>query len=93
MTRMKFIAKERAGFTEIIQLLPKYETIAIFYDKVGMGYDYVDFLNDKYVDKEVNAEWGEIDRLKRIQHHEKQIKLLKGNKRLCFNEHGNEVKE
>lgn len=85
------MAVEREEFTEVVQIKPEHKRIAIFYDDVGMAYDYCDFLNDKYVDKNVNEEWGKIDRLKRIEHHENQLKLLRSDNRLHFNEHGNEV--
>ena len=52
--------------------------------------DYCDFLNDKYVDKEMNKEWGKIDVQKRIEYHEKQLEILKSGD--CFwNRHGNKV--
>lgn len=90
---MKFYAIEREKYTEVLQLEPEVKTIAIFYDNVGMAYDYVEFLNDKYCDKNVNAEWETIDRPARIKHHLEQIELLKNEKRLYYNSHGNEVKK
>jgi hypothetical protein len=94
---MKFIVSERvfAGAYRVMQMEPKIRTIAFFptskENSLAMAYDYCDFLNDKYVDKNVNKEWGPINRKERIKYHEEQLKLLKSDKRLHWNEHGNRV--
>jgi hypothetical protein len=49
--------------------------------------DYCDFLNDKYVDKEFNAEWGSVNVKERIQYHKNQIEKLKIGK-FSWNSHG-----
>ena len=54
--------------------------------------DIVDFLNEKYIDKNINEEWGEIDVEKRIEYHEEQIRILKSGKHR-WNKHGNGVIE
>lgn len=52
--------------------------------------DICDFLNDKYCDKEINAEWPEINPEERIKYHEEQIEILKSSK-YVWNEHGTGV--
>ncbi len=52
--------------------------------------DILDFLNEKYIDKNINEEWGRVDVDARIKYHEEQIKILKsGNGH--WNRHGNGV--
>lgn len=58
----------------------------------AMAHDYCDFLNDKYCDKEINKEWPQINREERIKYHLEQLQLLRSDKRLYWNEHGNGVK-
>ena len=53
--------------------------------------DICDFLNDKYIDKNINEEWGKIDINKRIKYHEEQIEILK-KENPHWKEHGNGVK-
>jgi predicted metal-dependent phosphoesterase TrpH len=60
-------------------------------DEKNLIGDIADFLNDKYCDKEINMEWPKIDREKRIKYHEEQLKLLKGEDNLKWNEHGDKV--
>ncbi len=57
-----------------------------------VGGDVTDFLNDKYLDKEINAEWPEINRKSRAQYHIRQAQKLLSDKRLVWNEHGTGVK-
>ena len=59
----------------------------------AMAGDYVDFLNDKYCDKEVNKEWPKIDRMARIKYHLEQISILIDSDKIFWGEHGNEVKK
>jgi hypothetical protein len=66
--------------------------IAMFKDN-SLAHDYVDFLNDKYHDKEINKEWPRINRGERIKYHLEQLQLLTGDKMLVWNEHGTGVKE
>lgn len=54
--------------------------------------DICDFLNDKYIDKNIDEEWPKVDVKARIKYHEEQIKILKGGK-YSWNEHGNGVKQ
>jgi hypothetical protein len=49
--------------------------------------DIIDFLNEKYIDKNINEEWGKIDVEARIKYHEKMIEILKTGK-ARFNNHG-----
>jgi len=58
-----------------------------------MAHDYCDFLNDKYLDKEINKEWPKIDRIKRIEYHLNELMKLTSDKKLYWNEHGNKVEE
>ena len=54
--------------------------------------DYCDFLNEKYIDKEFNKEWREVDVDARVKYHEEQIEMLKrGN--YTWNRHGTGVEE
>ena len=52
--------------------------------------DICDFLNDKYIDKEINQEWPEINPEERIKYHREQIKKLE-NGSCAWNEHGTGV--
>lgn len=56
----------------------------------GLAEDYCDFLNDKYLDKKINEEWGKADIESRIKYHKEQIFNLK-NGRTYWNRHGNGV--
>jgi len=66
------------------------EIIAMFKHE-GLAHDYVDFPNDKYLDKEINAEWPRIKRDERIKYHLEQLQLLTSDKKLHWNEHGTGV--
>ena len=57
----------------------------------AMAHDYCDFLNDKYLDKEINKEWPKITRKERIDYHLNELRKLTSDKRLYWNEHGNGV--
>lgn len=52
--------------------------------------DICSFLNEKYIDKNINEEWGKINKEARIKYHEEQIRLLKSGK-YSWNRHGNGV--
>ena len=67
------------------------EVIAYFNDRYVAG-DYVDFLNDKYVDKEMHKEWGKVNVAKRIIYHAAELIKLSHYKHFYYNDHGNEVK-
>jgi hypothetical protein len=96
---MREIVSERvfAGAYRVMQIKPEQKTIAFFptsnEDSLGLAHDYVDFLNDKYHDKEINKEWPKINRGERIKYHLEQLQLLTGDKMLVWNEHGTGVKE
>jgi hypothetical protein len=53
--------------------------------------DYAEIFNDKYVDKEINKEWGKIYRYERMVYHIEQLQLLTSDKKLHWNEHGTGV--
>ena len=55
--------------------------------------DITDFLNEKYIDKNINEEWGKIDVQARIKYHEEQLRMLKSGNPFTWTEHGNSVKE
>jgi hypothetical protein len=57
----------------------------------ALAEDYCEFLNDKYVDKGFNQEWGPPDVKKRIKYHKKQIKLLESGN-YSWREHGDGVR-
>jgi hypothetical protein len=64
----------------------------------ALASDYVEFLNEKYIDKSINQEWKQVNREERIKYHEseiarhkEQIKLLKYKEHLHWNENGNGV--
>lgn len=40
----------------------------------GIKRDYVEFLNNKYCDKNINEEWPKPNNKKRIQYHSEQLK-------------------
>lgn len=74
----------------IMEIEPERKPIAGFLNENVAG-DYVEFLNDKYCDKEINQEWPPINKEERIRYHLEQIELLKSDKPLRWNEHGNGV--
>jgi len=53
--------------------------------------DIIEFLNFKYIDKEINDEWGKVNVEARIIEHLKQIDALMNIKNPLWNEHGNGV--
>ena len=101
---MKFIVTESKIMSDLYQVVKidkePHIVIAVFHgdDKEGflskelaplLAGDYCDFLNDKYVDKDFNEEWGKIQRERRIKYHKEQLKLLEDNGQ--WNEHGNGI--
>ena len=84
------IDDKKCEVSGVFQLRPEVKFMAAFVDK-NMAGDYVDFLNDKYCDKEINQEWPPINKKERIRYHLEQIELLKSDKPLRWNEHGNGV--
>ncbi|MCE7699518.1 MAG: hypothetical protein K8E24_012175 [Methanobacterium paludis] len=64
---LKFIAKDELirgtnrHIYQVLQIEPEAKLISTFLNKNLAG-DYVDFLNDKYVDKEINQEWPTINK-------------------------------
>ena len=52
--------------------------------------DICDFLNDKYIDKEMNSDWGRANKEARIKYHKEQIKKLESDS-CVWNEHGTGV--
>jgi len=72
-----------------LEIIIRFEDTAIGF---AMAHDYCDFLNDKYCDKEINAEWPGVDRKKRIEYHLEEIKKLVNEDMLGWNEHGDGVK-
>jgi hypothetical protein len=93
----------------VIQIKPEYKEICEFTGQTkgcehddlflspeiarALAHDYCDFLNEKYIDKNINEEWGKIDREARIEYHLEQLSLLNYKDNLKWNEHGNGVKE
>jgi len=57
----------------------------------ALAHDYCEFMNDKYHDKNINEEWGSINRSNRIKYHLEQLMLLNSKKRIHWNKHGNGV--
>lgn len=55
-----------------------------------MAGDYVSFLNDKYIDKEINADWGKPNKEERIKYYKEQIRILE-EENYVWNKHGNGV--
>lgn len=53
--------------------------------------DFLDFLNDKYVDKNINEEWADVSREKRIDHLLEELDILLFNKYCFWNKHGTGV--
>lgn len=91
---MKFIVKEHP--TRIIMVKPKVDSICSFKNKYScLAWDIVDFINDKYWDKEINKEWPKISLEEQLKYHESQVEILKEaiktGKSLRWNEHGNGV--
>jgi hypothetical protein len=96
---MKFKVLEYASSYEILNL-EDHGIIAKFFmdnpndNAKGLAHDYCDFLNDKYLDKEINKEWPLIDdkiKQKRIKYHIEQLNKLGFNDNLGWNEHGTGV--
>lgn len=67
----------------------KCKSIATF-DDPNLAGDVVNFLNDKYCDRDINAEWF-LDEKKRIAYHLDQLRILTLKDKCKFNEHGNGV--
>lgn len=91
------IDNEKLTVVPVLQVEPKIERIALFL-KTELSGDVMEFLNEKYLDKSINMEWGKIDREARVKYHEteierhkKQLELLKSGKDLVWNENGNGV--
>lgn len=96
---MKFKVLEYASSYEILNL-EDHGIIAKFFidnpndNAKGLAHDYCDFLNDKYLDKEINKEWPLITekiRLKRIDYHHQELMKLVHKDKLGWNEHGTGV--
>ena len=78
---------EETLFEIIVKDSPEYVDKDVILHIAG---DVLAFLNEKYIDKEINAEWGKVDVDKRIKYYEKQIELLKSGK-YCWNNNGDGV--
>lgn len=57
----------------------------------AVAHDITAILNDKYFDKEINAEWPKINREERIKFYTDQIVKLKKEDFVVWNEHGTGV--
>ena len=92
---MEFTVVEDKNCYKILQIDEKYKIIGYFPDdgiSPLIAEDYVEFLNDKYIDKEINEEWGVINRKERIKYHLEQLSKLTSDKELSWTEYGNGVK-
>lgn len=89
---------------QVIQIEPEYKEIADFTGMnsisnpfmntsiaEALAHDYCSFLNEKYIDKNINEEWGKIDINARIKYHFEQIRKLQDKRELRWNSDGNGV--
>lgn len=94
MLEFRVFENKKTGIIKIIQVEPVFRDICTFVDDPFISClsgDIVDFLNDKYVDKNINEEWFYPDREARIKYHKEQLKILENEKPVCYTEHGNGV--
>ena len=92
---MEFRLFEEEGKVNIYRVRPDFCFICGFNEDQfisPVAGDIVEFLNDKYVDKNMNEEWYHPDREARIKYHEEQLKILRSGKPIGYTEHGNGVK-
>ena len=89
---MQFIQKGK----EVIQIEPHVRSVAMFSNSAnedGLCGDYVEFLNNKYCDKNINEEWPKPNNKKRIEYHSEQLMLLLSGREVKWSEDGDKVKE
>lgn len=79
----------------VIMCEPKVLHVASFPDShengKAMAYDYCDFLNNKYCDKNINQEWPKPKNKKRLEYHAEQLMLLLSGGKVVWSEDGDEV--